>query len=81
MNEFINLDTQNGRNADCVDMIKTTVYTLCVTVLSRLVKYTGSWGSMILKPEDLDKLRVGSLTQGLAWSFDVINQRGDTMKQ
>ena len=29
-----NLDTQKGKNADCVDMIKKTVYTLCVTVLS-----------------------------------------------
>jgi hypothetical protein len=26
--------TQKGKNADCVDMIKKTVYTLCVTVLS-----------------------------------------------
>jgi ribonuclease HI len=28
-----NLYTQKGKNADCVDMIKRTVYTLCVTVL------------------------------------------------
>ena len=28
------LGTQKGKNADCVDMIKKTVYTLCVTVLS-----------------------------------------------
>jgi hypothetical protein len=27
-------DTQNGKNADCVDVIKKTAYTLCVTVLS-----------------------------------------------
>jgi hypothetical protein len=27
------LDIQNGKNADCVDMMK-TVYTLCATVLS-----------------------------------------------
>jgi hypothetical protein len=25
-------DTQKGRNADCVDMKRKTVYTLCVTV-------------------------------------------------
>jgi hypothetical protein len=37
-----NLDTQKNKNADCVDMIKRTVYTLCVTVLSWLVKDTGS---------------------------------------
>jgi hypothetical protein len=29
-----NVDTQNGKNAGCVDVIKKTVYTLCVTVLS-----------------------------------------------
>jgi hypothetical protein len=29
-----NLDIQKGKNADCVDMKKKTVYTLCVTVLS-----------------------------------------------
>jgi hypothetical protein len=28
-----NLDTQKDNNADCVDMKKKTVYTLCVTVL------------------------------------------------
>jgi hypothetical protein len=29
-----NLDTQDDKNAGCVDVIKKTVYILCVTVLS-----------------------------------------------
>jgi hypothetical protein len=36
------LGPQKSKNASCADMIKKTVYTLCVTVLSQLVKNTGS---------------------------------------
>jgi hypothetical protein len=41
--------------------IKKTVYTLCITVLTQLVKDTGSGGSMFLQPEDVEKVRVGRL--------------------
>jgi hypothetical protein len=34
--------TPKGKNAGCVDTIKRAVYTLCVSVLFKLVKDTGS---------------------------------------
>jgi hypothetical protein len=52
----------NDKNADCVDMINRTVYTLCVTdcpVLS--CRRYRIWGSMFLKPEDLEEVREISL--------------------
>ena len=36
---------EKGKSAECVDMKRKTVYTLCVTVLSWLVKDTGSWAA------------------------------------
>ena len=52
-----------GLNADyCVDMIKRTVYIVCAPACKRY----RNWGSMFLRPEDLQKVRVSSLLSPVA---------------
>ena len=41
-------------------MIKKTVYTVCQCPVLACKRYR-NWGCMFLKPEDLEKVRVGSL--------------------
>jgi hypothetical protein len=56
------LDTHNGKNAGCVDMIKREdcVHIVCdCPVLA--CKRDRIWGSMFLNPEDLEHVRVSSL--------------------
>jgi hypothetical protein len=53
--------TQNDKNADCVDMIKEdSVHIVCDCPLLTCKRYR-ICGSMFLKPEDLEKVRVSSL--------------------
>ena len=41
-------------------MTKKTVYTVCQCPVLACKRYR-NWGSMFLKPEDLEKVRMGSL--------------------
>jgi hypothetical protein len=54
------LDTQNGKNADCADMIKKTVHIVCDCPVLACKRYR-ILGCMFLKPEDLENVRVSSL--------------------
>ena len=62
-----------------------SVHTVCdCTVLAG--KRYRIWGSVLLKPQDLENVRVGSLLSlvantGLAWSLNLMNRRGDTMEK
>jgi hypothetical protein len=54
------VDIQKGKNADCVDMKKKTVYTLCDCPVLACKRYR-ILGCMFSKPEDLENVRVSSL--------------------
>jgi hypothetical protein len=54
------LDIQKGKNANCVEMKKKTVYTLCDCPVLACKRYR-ILGCMFLKPEDLENMRVSSL--------------------
>ena len=59
-NIWINLDTQSGKNAGCIDMINRTLYTLCHCPALNVKRYR-IWGSMFLRSEGLEKVKVSSL--------------------
>jgi hypothetical protein len=55
------LDTQKGKNADCVDMIKeNSIHIVCDRPVLACKIYR-ILGYIFLKPEDLKKVRVSSL--------------------
>jgi hypothetical protein len=54
------LDTEKGKNADCVDMKRKTVYTFCDCPVLACKRYR-ILGYMFLKPEDLKNVRVSRL--------------------
>jgi hypothetical protein len=55
-----NFDTQNGKNASSVGMIKKSVHIVCDCLVLAFIEYR-IWGGKFLKLADLEEVKVSSL--------------------